>query len=79
MDLLHLPQDPSFAANKAPYACKERYDGGPFLTYAHRKDKTGTLQPGMLNKSPSTGLGLRIPSLVTYRETLHPRPQEEQE
>lgn len=79
MDLLHLPQDPSFAANKAPYVCEERYDGGPFLTYAHRKDKTGTLQPGMENKSPSTGLGLRIPSPVAYQEMLHPRPQEEQE
>ena len=79
MDLLHLPQDPSFAANKAPYVCEERYDGGPFLTYAHRKDKTGTLQPGMLNKSPSTGLGVPVPSPVAYREMVHPRPQEEQE
>jgi hypothetical protein len=40
MDLLIEPVDPAFPTAKAPYVCTKRWDGGPFLSYAHRERKT---------------------------------------
>lgn len=69
MDLLCLPQIPSLPAERTLYVCRERYDGGPFLTYAHRKGKTRSLPPQLRDESVAD----------PYLEVLHPSPQEEQQ
>jgi hypothetical protein len=69
MDLLCIPESPSFSADKTPYVCQKEYDGGPFLTYAHRERKTRSLPPILVEDAVPT----------PYLEVLHPTPQEEQE
>lgn len=69
MDLLCTPADSSHPVQKTPYVSKEIWDGGPFLTFAHRKDMLRTIPP-QLRKDH-----LDVP----YLELLYPSPQEEQQ
>lgn len=70
MDHLLLPKDPlPTALDKVPYICVEKYDGGPFLSYPHRKQKPWVV--------PDENDPLYIP-YATF-EKMRPTPKAEQE
>ena len=70
MDHLLLPKDPlPTTLDKVPYICVEKYDGGPFLTYPHRKNKPWVV--------PDVNDPLYIP-YAAY-EQMRPTPKKEQE
>ena len=72
MDLLCEPNDPiSPLEDRTPYVCIEKWDGGVFRTYAHRKGKTRVL-PSSLRYIPDLP-----PAEQPYLETLYPTPREE--
>lgn len=68
MDLLIVPADPAFSTDPSPYICSERWDGGPFLTYAYRKGKSRVIPPSLVRPPEDQ----RRP----YLELLDPTPQE---
>lgn len=73
MELLLSPQKASSHVGKTAYACQDYWDGLPFLTYAHRKDKTDLLHP-ILRRS----MGIPGPyGSFVYSAVLYPTSQEE--
>lgn len=49
MEFMLLPVhrgDPPIPVPQTPYLCRERYDGGPWMTYPQRKGKTITAWNG---------------------------------
>lgn len=70
MDHLLLPKDPLLMPmDTVQYICSEKYDGGPFLSYPHRKHKPWVV--------PDVNDPLYIP-YATY-EQMRPTPKLEQE
>jgi hypothetical protein len=69
MDILYIPQNPTYPVEKVPYVCVEKYDGGAFLSYPARTN--------MLNKVPPA----KIDSIraAPYLDLLYPSPKEDKE
>ncbi|KAJ6441650.1 LOW QUALITY PROTEIN: HET domain-containingprotein [Purpureocillium lavendulum] len=74
MDLFCLPDDPAAPTPPCPYVCAERWDGGPFRSYAVRKGRAG-LVPTALRDTP----GAEVAPDVFYAEPMYPTPRAELE
>lgn len=72
MDIFLSPETTIRPVDQAEYLCDDddRWDGGPFLTYAHRKGLLHLIPPGLRHGDPKAA--------IPYTELIHPTPLPDQ-
>ncbi|KAH8886997.1 hypothetical protein GQ53DRAFT_330311 [Thozetella sp. PMI_491] len=79
MDLLATPPNSIIPVEKAPYVCKEGWDGGSFFGYARRKGRLRSLPPNLAQFHSDVASADDIAAGGGFLEPLYPTPQEEQQ